>query len=141
MPFQLRPRRLATRGAGAAALTVALVALTACGDYPNSVFHSRTEFNRDIDSLFQLIINLGVVVFVLVFALLIGPALWTRRGVRVPAAIAAGLLACAAGLALSWALDWPSGACVALALSILGVLSVTALGDAARATSGTARGR
>ncbi|HYE40789.1 MAG TPA: metal ABC transporter permease [Ramlibacter sp.] len=77
----------------------------------------------------------------LVFALLIGPALWTRRGVRVPAAIGAGLLACAAGLALSWALDWPSGACVALALSILGVLSVTALGDAARATSGTARGR
>jgi zinc/manganese transport system permease protein len=63
----------------------------------------------------------------LVFALLIGPALWTRRGAGLPRAIAAGLLACGAGLALSWALDWPSGACVALALSALGVLSVAAL--------------
>jgi cytochrome c oxidase subunit II len=72
MPFQLRPRWLATRGAGAAALTVALLALSACSaDYPNSVFHSRTEFNRDVDALFQLIIWLGVVVFILVFALLI----------------------------------------------------------------------
>jgi cytochrome c oxidase subunit 2 len=72
MPFQLRPRWLATRGAGAAALTVALLALSACsGDYPSSVFHSRTEFNRETDALFQLIIKLGVVVFVLVFALLI----------------------------------------------------------------------
>jgi cytochrome c oxidase subunit 2 len=71
MLSQLRPRWLATRGAGAAALTVALLALSACGDYPNSVFHSRTEFNRDTDALFQLIIKLGVVVFILVFALLI----------------------------------------------------------------------
>lgn len=60
----------------------------------------------------------------LVFALLIGPALWTRRGMGLPHAIVAGLLACGAGLGLSWALDWPSGACVALALSALGVLSV-----------------
>jgi cytochrome c oxidase subunit 2 len=72
MPFQLRPRWPATRGAGAAALTVALLALSACAaDYPNSVFHSRTDFNRDTDALFQLIIKLGVVVFILVFALLI----------------------------------------------------------------------
>jgi cytochrome c oxidase subunit II len=72
MPFQLRPRWLATRGAGAAALTVALLALSACGaDYPNSVFHHRTEFNRSVDDLFQLIIKLGIVVFILVFALLI----------------------------------------------------------------------
>jgi cytochrome c oxidase subunit II len=72
MPFQFRPRWLSTRGAGAAALTVALLALSACSaDYPNSVFHGRTEFNRDIDALFQLIIKLGVVVFILVFALLI----------------------------------------------------------------------
>ena len=68
----LRPRWLASRGAGAAALTVALLALSACSaDYPNSVFHSRTEFNRDTDALFQLIIWLGVVVFILVFALLL----------------------------------------------------------------------
>src|SRR4051794_11777981 len=72
MPFQLRPRWPAPRGAGAAALTAVLLALTGCaGDYPNSVFHHRTDFNRDVDSLFRLIINLGVVVFILVFALLI----------------------------------------------------------------------
>jgi cytochrome c oxidase subunit II len=87
MPFQLRPRWLATRGAGAAALTVALLGLSACaGDYPNSVFHSRTEFNRDTDALFQLIIKLGVIVFVLVFALLL-VTMWkyrTRPGQREP---------------------------------------------------------
>jgi cytochrome c oxidase subunit 2 len=87
MPFKLRPRWLATRGAGAAALTVALLALSACGaDYPNSVFHSRTDFNRDIDALFQLIIKLGVVVFILVFVLLI-VTMWkyrTRPGQREP---------------------------------------------------------
>jgi cytochrome c oxidase subunit 2 len=84
MPFQLRPRWLATRGAGAAALTAALSACA--GDYPNSVFHSRTEFNRDIDALFQLIINLGIIVFVLVFGLLI-VTMWkyrTRPGQREP---------------------------------------------------------
>jgi cytochrome c oxidase subunit II len=87
MPFKLRPRWLATRGAGAAALTVALLALSACGaDYPNSVFHSRTEFNRSTDALFQLIIKLGVVVFILVFVLLI-VTMWkyrTRPGQREP---------------------------------------------------------
>ncbi|HVE52271.1 MAG TPA: metal ABC transporter permease [Ramlibacter sp.] len=57
----------------------------------------------------------------LVFALLIGPALWTRRGLPLARAIALAVVACLAGLALSWALDWPSGACVALALSVLGL--------------------
>src|ERR1043165_10108750 len=72
MPFQFRPRWPSTRGAGAAALTVALLALAACSaNYPNSLFHSRTDFNRGTDALFQLIIKLGVVVFILVFALLI----------------------------------------------------------------------
>lgn len=87
MPFQLRPRWLATRGAGAAALTVALLALSGCSsDYPNSVFHSRTEFNRTTDALFQLIIQLGVVVFLLVFVLLL-VTMWkyrTRPGMREP---------------------------------------------------------
>lgn len=52
----------------------------------------------------------------LVFALLIAPALWRLRGLAMPRVLALAGLACAAGLALSWALDWPSGACVALAL-------------------------
>lgn len=68
----------------------------------------------------------------LVFALLIAPALWTRRGLALPKAVGAGLAACAAGLGVSWGMDWPSGACVALALSALGVLSVARL-DGARA--------
>jgi zinc/manganese transport system permease protein len=60
----------------------------------------------------------------LVFALLIGPALWTRRGLSLPRAVAAAVAAGAAGLGVSWALDWPSGACLAVALSALGLLSV-----------------
>lgn len=59
----------------------------------------------------------------LVFALLIGPALWTRRGVPLARAIALAAAASLAGMGLSWALDWPSGACAALALCLLGVLS------------------
>lgn len=59
----------------------------------------------------------------LVFALLIGPALWTRRGLSLGRAIAVAAAACLGGLGLSWALDWPSGASVALALSALGLLS------------------
>lgn len=59
----------------------------------------------------------------LVFALLIAPALWTRRGAGVPRAVALGVAACLAGMGLSWALDWPSGAAVALVLCALGLLS------------------
>jgi cytochrome c oxidase subunit 2 len=88
MPFQPRPRWPGTRGAGAAALTVALLALSACSrTFPNSVFHSRTDFNRDaVGYLFNLIIWLGVIVFVLVEGLLV----WTmikyrsRPGQREP---------------------------------------------------------
>lgn len=63
----------------------------------------------------------------LVFALLIGPALWTTRGFTVAKAAAAAGAASAAGLGLSWALDWPSGACVALSASMLGLASLARL--------------
>jgi len=60
MPADSRPRRLAT-----AALTVALASLIAgCVQNPNSVFHHRTDFNRDVTSLFTLLIWLGTIVFV-----------------------------------------------------------------------------
>ncbi len=59
----------------------------------------------------------------LVFAFLIGPALWVRQGLRLRSAILAAVAASFAGMALSWALDWPSGACVALALCLTGLLS------------------
>lgn len=68
MSFHLRPRRL-----GRAALTVAFVALiAACAhDHPESIFHSRTEFNREIGSLFNLLIWFGAAVFVFVEGMLV----------------------------------------------------------------------
>jgi len=57
----------------------------------------------------------------LVFALLIGPALWARRGASPAAALLLAATACAVGLLASWAGDWPSGACVALSLCVLGL--------------------
>lgn len=60
----------------------------------------------------------------LVFALLIGPALWTMRGVTLGKAVVLGVAACLAGMGVSWALDWPSGASTALALCVLGILAV-----------------
>jgi cytochrome c oxidase subunit 2 len=60
MPAESRLRRLAT-----AALTVALASLVVgCVQNPNSVFHHRTDFNRDVGSLFELLIWLGTIVFV-----------------------------------------------------------------------------
>jgi cytochrome c oxidase subunit 2 len=66
MSADFRPRRLAQ-----AALTVALIGLAACTTNPNSVFHARTDFNRDVTWLFNLILWMGIVVFVLVEALLV----------------------------------------------------------------------
>lgn len=60
-----------------------------------------------------------------VFALLIGPALWTRLGKSLAQAIAMAAGACLVGMALSWFVDWPSGAVVALSLCTLGILSVS----------------
>lgn len=79
------------------------------------------------DALFYPVFALALSVAVpalglyLVFALLIAPALWTRRGGRLRDAILLAAAACGAGLGLSWALDWPSGASVALLLCGLGL--------------------
>lgn len=73
MPADSRPRRLAQ-----AALTVALLGLAGCVQNPNSVFHGRTDFNRDVTSLFNLMIVLGVAVFVFTEILLI-VAIWKFR--------------------------------------------------------------
>ncbi|HKO16673.1 MAG TPA: cytochrome c oxidase subunit II, partial [Gemmatimonadaceae bacterium] len=82
MSLKFRPRRLVF-----AALTVALVAFTAaCGSHPDSVFHSRTEFNREVDGLFKLIIWLGTFVFLFVEGVLVY-TLWrfrARPGQREP---------------------------------------------------------
>ncbi|TWO73055.1 metal ABC transporter permease [Caenimonas sedimenti] len=60
----------------------------------------------------------------LVFALLIAPALWSARGVRVPVIIVLAAVVSTAGLAASWALDLPSGACVAVGLCVLGIAAI-----------------
>jgi zinc/manganese transport system permease protein len=60
----------------------------------------------------------------LVFAMLIAPALWLHAGVSRFAAALAGMAACALGLTLSWMWDAPSGACVTLALGVLGLASL-----------------
>jgi cytochrome c oxidase subunit II len=73
MPVDLRPRRLAK-----AALTVALTLLAGCVQNPNSVFHSRTDFNREVGSLFALLIWLGTAVFIFTEAMLLW-AMWRYR--------------------------------------------------------------
>ena len=68
MPFLTRLRRPGTRKAGAAALTVALAAfMAACGgNHPDSIFHQRTDVNRDVDYLFKILIYAGTAVFIFV---------------------------------------------------------------------------
>src|SRR4051812_3569915 len=69
MPRIHRPRRLAS-----AALTAALaLALAACArdTYPNSTFHLTTDFNTAIKSLWDRLLFLGTIVFVIVEGLLI----------------------------------------------------------------------
>lgn len=68
MPLHLRPRRLVQP-----ALTVALVALiAACAQtHPDTIFHNHTDFNREVGSLFSILIWLGTAVFVFVEAILI----------------------------------------------------------------------
>jgi cytochrome c oxidase subunit 2 len=82
-----RPRRPSAPNSGArAALTagcpllVALLLSTSCvGQYPNSVFTRFTEFNRDVDYLFSILIWLGTAVFVLVESILLYTLLRFRR--------------------------------------------------------------
>ena len=71
-----RPRQRFT-----AALAVVLVlALAACSqDYPNSTFHSHTEFNALIDALFDKLLWLGTAVFVLVEGVLVYVVFKYRR--------------------------------------------------------------
>jgi cytochrome c oxidase subunit 2 len=73
MPADSRPRRLTK-----VALTVALALLAGCVQNPNSVFHSRTDFNREVGGLFELLIWLGTIVFIFTEAMLVY-ALWRYR--------------------------------------------------------------
>lgn len=77
--------------------------------------------------LFALVASLAVPMLGLfvVFAALIAPALWLRRGTRRAVVQAWAVGACGLALAASWGFDAPSGVCVALALSALGLLSAS----------------
>ena len=71
-----RPRQLVRAGLAA----VVLLALAACAqDYPNSTFNHTTEFNTAIDSLWDRLLFLGTLVFVLVEAALIYTVVRYRR--------------------------------------------------------------
>lgn len=73
--------------------------------------------------VFALAVSIAVPVLglVLVFACLIAPALWVCAGWTWSVVLAAAVAVAAAGIALSWVLDWPSGACVAAGLTIWGL--------------------
>ena len=86
----------------------------------------RLQQDRVFFPVFAIVASLAVPVLglFLVFATLIAPALWQRAGVCARRAFAGAMAASGVGLAVSWGLDAPSGACIALALSGYGGLSV-----------------
>jgi cytochrome c oxidase subunit 2 len=76
MPVPSRPRRLTT----AALPAVAALALAACNaNYPNSIFHNHTDFNRDVGVLWSILIWLGTAVFVFVEGILLYTIFRYRR--------------------------------------------------------------
>jgi cytochrome c oxidase subunit 2 len=77
MPVLPRLRRLTI----AALPALAAVALTACNNaaYPNSIFHDHTEFNREVGSLFKILIYLGTAVFIFVEGILLYAIFRYRR--------------------------------------------------------------
>ena len=87
MPFPARLRRSGARQLGAAALTVGFaLLLAACGqNHPDSVFHQRTEFNREVDFLFKILIYAGTAVFIFVEAILVYTLIRYRRRPGQPA--------------------------------------------------------
>ena len=77
MPVPTRLRRLLA----AALPALIVVALTACSNaqYPNSIFHRNTEFNRDVGYLFDILLWLGGFVFVFVEGILLYTIFKYRR--------------------------------------------------------------
>ncbi len=101
------------------ALVGVAVAVLALGRWRDGVLQRDLAFYP----LFAVALSVAVPVLglYLVFACLIAPALWVRRGwSRHRSSVAAAVVALL-GLCLSWWTDWPSGACVAVCLSVAGV--------------------
>lgn len=109
-----------TAAAWLAAAAAGVLALAAAGH--------RLQRDPVFYPVFALSLSVAVPVLglYLVFALLIGPALWIRRGRGLRAAVLLAALSALAGLGVSWGLDWPSGACVAVALCGVGLAAAVA---------------
>ena len=67
----MTPKTRVRQLAPAVALALLLLALGACGAYPNSTFNHHTEFNTDIDALWMKLLGWGTFVFVFVEGILI----------------------------------------------------------------------
>jgi cytochrome c oxidase subunit II len=78
MPVTPRLRRSLVAALPALLAVVSLSACTTGARYPNSVFSSFTEFNRDVGQLFDILIWLGTIVFVFVEAILLY-TIWRYR--------------------------------------------------------------
>ena len=75
-----RPRWLATALlTGALALALTACSATSATEYPNSTFNHHTEFNTAIDALWDRLLFLGTIVFVLVEGILIYVVVRYRR--------------------------------------------------------------
>ncbi|MFI5311966.1 MAG: cytochrome c oxidase subunit II [Gemmatimonadales bacterium] len=91
-----RPRQLAS----VLLVTVALLALAACGTkYPNSTFDNTTDFNTDVNKLWDRLLLLGTIVFVFVESLLVYTIIRYRKreGAPMPKAVHGH-----AGLEITW---------------------------------------
>ena len=99
--------------------------LLACAAGVQMLGRERLSRDRLFFPVFAVVSSLAVPALGLfvVFACLIAPALWQRAGATRIAAWGGAALACGLGLALSWLLDAPSGACVVLGLAAFGILS------------------
>jgi zinc/manganese transport system permease protein len=112
----------------------ALLVLALAGLRPDALRRDALFF-----PLFAVVASLAVPALglFLVFAGLIAPGLWLRRGLPLPAALAIALGAGFAGLALSWFADLPSGPAVALTMAAAGLAAVVWAGRAVSATRQT----
>src|SRR4051794_24951134 len=74
---------LAARAGLSIAIATTVLALAACASpHPDSVFHSRTDFNRDVGTLFKILIAFGTMIFLIVEGVLVFTLIrFRRRGV------------------------------------------------------------
>lgn len=82
----MTPIHRSRQRATAVMMAVLVLTLAACSqDYPNSTFHTNTEFNAAIDHLWNRLLFLGTIVFVLIEGLLIYAVFRYRRRENSPA--------------------------------------------------------